>query len=386
MNFVTDVTETPIIVRNGPRLLAKISDGFQNYQNHLQQHGKLPQLNYQQLQSLSSQAGVTGRGGAGFEWARKLATVKAQRKAAVLVANIAEGEPGSVKDLALARLRPHQILDGLEATSAALGKVEIRVVLPAARPELAQIFQQASIERPGLNLEFATATDRFVSGQSSAIVELLSGRENLPMVSWQPTAVSGVNHRPTLLANAETWAQIGQLVRLGFSEYAENLAALTATEQTHYEAGTTLLTLVDPGNYRRVVEVWFGTNLATVLPVEWSQLPFIIGGFHGRWVLPEQISNLRVGVAELNRQQTPLGAGILLKATKCPVLITSEIFSYLAAESAGRCGPCKFGMPNVADSLAELTFGANRAESVAAWARYLPGEEPVRILMAALGY
>ena len=51
-----------------------------------------------------------------------------------------------------------------------------------------------------------------------------------------------------------------------------------------------------------------------------------------------------------------VGAGVLaaLPADRCGVAETARVAAYLAAESAGQCGPCLNGLPRIAAALAEL--------------------------------
>ena len=53
------------------------------------------------------------------------------------------------------------------------------------------------------------------------------------------------------------------------------------------------------------------------------------------------------------------GAGVLavLPAGACGLAETARVLGYLAAQSAGQCGPCIFGLPAIADDFAQLASG-----------------------------
>ena len=46
----------------------------------------------------------------------------------------------------------------------------------------------------------------------------------------------------------------------------------------------------------------------------------------------------------------------MLPDTACGLAETARVVRYLAAESAGQCGPCVFGLPALADALADLAY------------------------------
>jgi NADH:ubiquinone oxidoreductase subunit F (NADH-binding) len=57
----------------------------------------------------------------------------------------------------------------------------------------------------------------------------------------------------------------------------------------------------------------------------------------------------------------------------CPVARTARIVSYLAAESAGRCGPCVRGLPALADLMVRLASGRGDVEEVRRMAGLVDG-------------
>lgn len=306
--------------------------------------GALPTPSLDELMSMVDSFGLRGRGGAAFPFATKLRATAASSGRPVVVVNLGEGEPASSKDSALARHRPHLILDGAVATARALGAREVHVVLPGERPLTTAAMEVALSERHDRRVRVVRheTSGRFVGGQSQAVIELMGGRPNLPVTAWTSAAVAGHRSRPTLLSNAETWAHVGRLLR----------GAPPAGLGTAEEPATTLLT-VRTGPHVTVSEVEYGSDLGAVLP-DHEGAGVLLGGYHGTWATTAAARSLRVSVPGFRAAGYSLGAGLVLCSEHCPVVETQRVVGFLAGESAGRCGPCLNGLPALARALMDL--------------------------------
>jgi NADH:ubiquinone oxidoreductase subunit F (NADH-binding) len=161
-----------------------------------------------------------------------------------------------------------------------------------------------------------------------------------------------------LLANAETFAQVAVLLRLGPRRFAE-----TGTRQ---EPGTTLLTVGGAVGRLGVVEVPFGTPLGIVLAAAASAPPaaIVVGGYQGSWLSPApDVAISRAGLAAAG---ATLGAGVLLvlDANTCALGELARVASWLASQSAGQCGPCRFGLPALAADVDALARGWQQGNAV----------------------
>jgi NADH:ubiquinone oxidoreductase subunit F (NADH-binding) len=353
---------TDVEISVGPALLAGIHEG-PGLAAHRARYGEPAPVDLDTLVDVTASVRLRGRGGAAFPFATKLEAAARGRRPIVVV-NLSEGEPASAKDSALALTRPHLILDGAASAAAALGARELHVVVPGERPLVAESMRRALDERRDrLTVRLHVAEPRFVAGQARAVIELMSGRPNLPVTAWAPEAVHGHRGRPTLLSNAETWAQIGRLVLVGEAGYRRT--------GRPGEPGTTLLTLASTGSVPHVLEVEYGARLRDVLPADRHGRPVLVGGFHGSWATWQTVASASVSVDRLRALGVPLGAGVLLSPHEhqCPVGLTSAIVDHLAGQSAGQCGPCFNGLPALADAVRAIRDGAggtNRVDQLTA--------------------
>ncbi|MET0956116.1 MAG: hypothetical protein ABWY68_09195, partial [Cryobacterium sp.] len=188
---------------------------------HLAEFGTLPGApGSATLLELLRDAGLEGRGGAGFPAWRKLAALPAGRSTArgasrrpVVIGNAAEGEPLSIKDATLLRTAPHLVIDGLITVAAAVAAAEVYLYAPAA---LLPHVGRALTERSDAGaVTLRAAAESFLSGEASAVVNALAGRPALPRDRSVRLTTAGLGKRPTLLHNIETLAQIALIVRFG---------------------------------------------------------------------------------------------------------------------------------------------------------------------------
>lgn len=195
----------------------------------------------------------------------------------------------------------------------------------------------------------------YVASEESAAVYWLNGGAAKPTFTPPRPFEQGVDKRPTLVNNVETLAQVALLARYG----PDWFRAVGDPEQP----GTMLLTVTGPPAPPRVVEVPTGAPLQAVLdacgtPGEPYQA-VLVGGYFGTWLPAAHARTLSLTSSALAAAGGALGAGILfgLPAESCGVAETARVAGYLAAQSAGQCGPCIRGLPAIAGALHRLAFG-----------------------------
>jgi NADH:ubiquinone oxidoreductase subunit F (NADH-binding) len=302
-------------------------------------------------------AGLTGRGGAAFPMARKLAAVAAGG-AAVAVANGAEGEPASSKDAALLWYSPHLVLDGLQLAAEAVGASSAYLYVPAAADgpgglDLTARLQTALEMRAAaridrLAVQLAEAPPRFLAGEETALVARINGGAARPGYKQPRVFERGVAGRPTLVQNVETLAHLAMIARHG--------AAWFRGVGTEAEPGSMLCTVRDPDGRVRIVEAAIGTPLRHLVWLGDEVQAVLAGGYHGGWLGVARARQLALCNADLRPAGAIAGAGILiaLPAAACGLAETAQVTRYLALESAGQCGPCFNGLPAIAAAMATV--------------------------------
>jgi NADH:ubiquinone oxidoreductase subunit F (NADH-binding) len=358
-------TEPNLVAPAGTeRLLAATAPDLQAHQALL---GQLPWTgSAERLIQLLEACGLTGRGGAGFPSARKLAAVAAG-KHAVVVANGAEGEPLSSKDRELLTRAPHLVLDGLQLVAEATRAEEAFAYVPE---DLTAPITSALVERHGLDripVAVVTAPDAFISGEESAVVSRLSGGPALPRDKARMVVAAGVRGRPTLVHNVETLAHLALAARFGPAWFRE--------AGTPDEPGTFLSTVsgavANPGVYEFGYGIALGDLLAAAGGATTRAQAVLVGGYHGAWVplqTPASALGAPVSRAGLRPYGASPGAGIIavLPSATCGLEQTSQIVSFLAGQSAGQCGPCLNGLPRLAEVFQMLVATPGRPAPAAA--------------------
>ncbi|MFF2041779.1 NADH-ubiquinone oxidoreductase-F iron-sulfur binding region domain-containing protein [Kitasatospora sp. NPDC058170] len=348
----------PTVTSFGPaRLLAGTDRGRLDRTRHVAVHGPMPVLGPDEVVALTRTIDLRGRGGAGFPFARKFQAVMDALRSTdgnpAVVVNGTEGEPSCLKDTALLLNAPHLVLDGAEIAAVALRADE--VAIGVTRGDVKASVQQALDDRRSLSVRMRVEElpERFVTGEGSALINGLNNNAALPSGRRIRTSERGLNGRPTLLSNTETFAQLAVAARVGASAYAE--VGLPD------EPGTAMLTIAGEA----VVEVPTGVPLNYVLQMCGMSIGqgLLVGGYHGMWLNPRASETALVSRESLTALGATLGAGAVLPLPEetCPVGETARVARYMAGESAQQCGPCVWGLARLADELEALTTYGGQA-------------------------
>ncbi len=341
-----------------PRLLPLVPGVPEDLRTHLARYGR-PPLGNKGLILAVEQAGLTGRGGAAFPVARKLAIVARARSRPVIVANGAESEPASGKDALLLRAAPNLVLDGLQLAAEAIGASEAHLYLHrGVSPEVTRaLYQRHAAGLDWLAVEITEAPPRFLAGQESALINRLGGGPAVPTFVPPRATERGLGGAPTLVQNVETLAHLALIARCG-PHWFRALG-------TKSEPGSMLAT-VHTEDRAQVVETELGIPLRALITQHDVQA-VLIGGYHGTWLPADAIDTLTLDNQTLSQHGASVGAGVIaaLPAGRCGLVEAARVTRYLAAESAGQCGPCLNGLPRMAAAMAELAGPGHRKQVLA---------------------
>jgi NADH:ubiquinone oxidoreductase subunit F (NADH-binding) len=252
---------------------------------------------------------------------------------------------------------PHLVIDGVLAAASALGCDRVIFALDEHARGTARALQQALAERDELHhrgapeISVNAVPTGYLTGQESALVNVLDGGQALPTTTPPYPFERGLKGRPTLVSNSETFAQLALVARHGADWFR---AIGTATDP-----GTRLVTVSGAVNYPGVVEIAGGTTLRQLINASGGLAEplqgILLGGYAGTW-LPADALDLRLDAHSLLERGLRLGSGIvvLLPESACVVAEVAGVARWLQRESAGQCGPCINGLQSIADALEDL--------------------------------
>lgn len=317
-------------------------------------------------------ANLRGRGGGGFPAGLKWETTRnAPGKEKYVIVNAHEGEPGAFMDRALFAGNPHSVLEGLIIGAYAIGSHQGFIYTRHDSPQLRNHIDIAlakaeeygllgdNILGSGFNFHVEVHLDVgiFVSGESSALMRSIEGKNPEPRPKYIRTSVSGIWEKPSNLNNVETWANVPQIINKGSEWYAS-----IGTERSK---GTKLISLSGNIVNTGVVEVPFGTTLREIVYGIGGGIPngkrlkaIHFGGPMGGAV-PENLLDTPLDFDELAKLGAPIGAGgmLVLDEDTNMVDVTRYFLDFLTNESCGKCVPCREGTRQMLKILTRMSEG-----------------------------
>jgi NADH:ubiquinone oxidoreductase subunit F (NADH-binding) len=319
-----------------------------------QTHGAAPALDRRHADWLIGElreAGLTGRGGAGFPAADKLAAIAGARRA-VVIANGCESEPMSAKDRVLLEYVPQLVLDGATLVAQVLGAREALIVAPADTLGHVHAAIAQRGRAGGVKLRPVASAPGYVGGEESALIAHLEGRPARPRVKPPMAFERGLEGRPTIVHNVETLAQIA-LVARGAGPASTRLVTVSGAVRAPgvYEVAT-------HAALRDVVQVAGG-------PTEEIRAT-LSGGYFGSWHEGDG-SDAPVGGA---------GVVVALGRSSCGVAEVARIARWMAGQGAGQCGPCINGLDSLAGVLERIAgrrFERGDGDRLSRWLEMVRG-------------
>ncbi|MEP6623394.1 MAG: hypothetical protein ABJC79_03050, partial [Acidimicrobiia bacterium] len=231
-------------------------------------------------------SGLRGRGGGGFPTAAKWRSVAAGGPGLgdrYVVANGAEGEPGTFKDRPLMRTNPYQVLEGLAVAATVIGAREAFIAVKASFTPEIDALERALHEMATADLlgdapvTLVGGPEEYLFGEEKALLEVIEGNDPLPR--WLPPYLHGlyattpqegwsagvgpvedptaVGANPTLVNNVESLANVPLILTRGAEWYR--------TIGTQDTPGPLLCTVVGDVAHAGYGEIEPGTPLREVI-------------------------------------------------------------------------------------------------------------------------
>ncbi|MED5619363.1 formate dehydrogenase beta subunit [Ideonella sp. BN130291] len=326
-----------------------------------------PQIVQQVLDS-----GLRGRGGAAFPAGIKWRTV-AQAAAAqkYVVCNADEGDSGTFADRMLIEGDPFLLIEGMAiaalAVGASKGFVYLRSEYPHAIATLEQALQrarEAGALGASFDIEVRVGAGSYVCGEETAMLESLEGKRGVVRAKPPLPAISGLFGQPTVINNVLTFAAVPTILARGAEFYAGF--------GTGRSRGTLPFQLA--GNVRRggLFELPFGVTLRELVfdigggtasgrPVKAIQ----VGGPLGSYVPPHQW-DVPLDYEAYTAIGAVLGHGgvVVHDDTADMAGLARYAMEFCAAESCGKCTPCRIGSVRGTEVIDRIVVNRQRPEQL----------------------
>ena len=340
----------------------------------------LADLQPKDVQQWVKDAGLRGRGGAGFSTGLKWSLVPMDDLSQIryLVANADEMEPGAFKDRLLLEQDPHQLLEGMiiaaYAIQANIAYIFMRGEYHLAAKRVANALQEARAEgylgEHILNSEFNlqiylhTSAGRYICGEETALLNALEGKRATPRAKPPFPLVSGLWGKPTVVNNVETLCNVPHILQNGV-EWYQGLGRCS-------DHGTKLFGASGRVKHPGLWELPMGTPIREIIEQHaggmldgYNLRGFLPGGASTDFLLPEHL-DVVMDFDAVAKAGSRMGTGtiIVLDDLTCPVQMVLNLEQFFAQESCGWCTPCRDGLPWTVTLLKDIIAGHGRIEDL----------------------
>ena len=307
--------------------------------------------------ALVKDAGLRGRGGAGFPTGMKWSFVPQDNpNPKYLVVNADESEPGTCKDMPLLMASPHTLVEGVLIASYAIGshqafiycRGEVLHVIRRLQQAVKEAYQAGYAGRnvlgSGYDLDVIVhaGAGAYICGEETALLDSLEGRRGQPRLRPPFPAVAGLYASPTVINNVESISSVPSIVNNG--------AAWFQAMGTEKSKGMTIYSLsghvARPGQF----EAPMGITLRQLLDLSGGiraghELKFFTPGGSSTPILTPEHLDIPLDYEGMASAGTMLGTKALqvFDETVSVVRVVARWTEFYQHESCGKCTPCREG-------------------------------------------
>ncbi|MDO8362486.1 MAG: NADH-ubiquinone oxidoreductase-F iron-sulfur binding region domain-containing protein [Actinomycetota bacterium] len=335
-------------------------------------------------------SGLRGRGGAAFPTGIKLRTVldtpSAQK---YIVCNADEGDSGSFADRMLMEGDPFLLIEGIVVAGWAVGATEGFIYIRSEYPDAIATMGAAiaTAEQRGwltgladdagttgsvgvlgsdfpFRLHLRVGAGAYICGEETALMESIEGKRGVVRAKPPLPAIAGLWGKPTVINNVLSLAALPSILADGPAAYA----ALG----TGRSRGTQVVQIA--GNVARggIFETGFGITVRELVEDlgggSYSGLPVAavqVGGPLGAYLSVEQL-DLPIDYESFAAAGALLGHGSMVVFDDMVDLLGMARFAmeFCAAESCGKCTPCRIGSTRGVELIDKIIAGDRRDEHI----------------------
>jgi formate dehydrogenase iron-sulfur subunit len=317
-------------------------------------------------------SGLRGRGGAGFPAGIKWETVrKASGTRKYIVCNADEGDSGTFADRMLMEGDPFQLIEGMaiaaHAVGAGQGYIYVRSEYPHAIAKLNAAIALAASTIAPFKIEVRVGAGAYVCGEETSLLNSLEGKRGEVRAKPPLPAHQGLFGQPTVINNVLTLAAVPHIL-------TEGGASLYAKLGIERSKGTMPIQLAGNIKHGGLYEIAFGITLreliheigggtATGRPVKAAQ----VGGPLGAYLHPGQF-DIPFDYEAYTVADALIGHGGITVFDDSADMGKMARFAmeFCAAESCGKCTPCRIGSTRGVELIDRIRQGASAPDAVEA--------------------
>ncbi len=304
-------------------------------------------------------SGLRGRGGAGFPTGLKWSFIPKGEGEKYIVVNSDESEMGTFKDRELLEKNPHQVIEGALISAYAVGAKNIFNYMRGEFMDAGYAFEEALKACYEANIlgENILGTDfscdmaghygagAYICGEETALLNSLMGDRGQPWAKPPFPAIEGLYHKPTVVNNTETLANVPSIIMNGADWYTS-----MGTEKS---TGPKIVCLSGhinkPGNYEIIMgmsfrELVYGEDYGGGMRDGKAFKALLPSGGSGP-VVVEDALDAPITYEGLAPFGSTMGSAsvVVMDETVDMVWAAMKLVHFFKHESCGKCTPCREG-------------------------------------------